>query len=372
MADRPLRILQIISSSATSGSERHLLCLSRLLLERGHHVEVVCPEPGWLPDVLRAAGVEVHIRQMRGRGRMGTMLFLMRKLRIGSFDVLHTHLTRAAYLGFPAGLVARVPVVTSVHIANNDPIYRRIARGRNRVVAVSHFIREMLDRIGVPSSHVEVIYNGTDLHASPPSDAAEVREELDIPTDAAVVGLVGRACVEKGHLELVRALGSLVGRHPRMHLLLVGKVEDSFRSDLMAALERAGLQGRVTLTGVRHDVPRLLDAMTFSTMPSHHETFGMAAIEASARGKAVVATRVGGLREVVVDGETGMLVDPGVEPLAKALDFLLGDPAARERMGAQGRRYVEEHFTLDRMGDRFEDLYRRVRGSSGASEGRGA
>ena len=130
------------------------------------------------------------------------------------------------------------------------------------------------------------------------------------------------------------------------------------------ALQEAGLHDCTTMTGVRHDIARLLDAMTLSTLPSHMETFGVAAIEAMARAKAVVATRVGALPEVVRHKQTGLLVDLRPEAIGEAVDYLLANDDEREAMGHRGRVLVEQKFTLTEMGSRFEAVYSRAAGRS--------
>jgi glycosyltransferase involved in cell wall biosynthesis len=116
------------------------------------------------------------------------------------------------------------------------------------------------------------------------------------------------------------------------------------------------------MTGIRHDIPRLLDSFTIAAMPSHMETFGVAALEAMARGKAVVATRVGGLPEVVRHGQSGILVDLRPEELAEAVSYLFTHDEERERMGETGRRIVEQKFTLPEMARQFEGVYAKATG----------
>jgi glycosyltransferase involved in cell wall biosynthesis len=169
--------------------------------------------------------------------------------------------------------------------------------------------------------------------------------------------LVGRVCREKGHLLMVDAMKDVLKEHPKAHLMFIGRVESMFDAEVREAIWSAGIGEHVTMTGVRHDVPRLLDSMAFTTMPSHRETFGIAAIEAMARSKAVVASRVGGLPEVVRHQQTGLLIDLRPEELASAVSYLLEHEDEREQMGAMGRRIVEEKFTLSHMVDRLEGVY---------------
>lgn len=357
-----LKILQIISSSATSGAERHSFSLSRQLKRLGHEVEVILPGEGWLPDILRQEGIPVHVSHMKGKGWSGTLALILKLQRAKRFNVIHTHLTRAAYLGYFAGHLQRAPIITSVHIANNDQIYKRLARRRNRLVAVSNFVRGMLHGRGISERFIETVYNGTDFQDFEISDRGSVFDEFGIPQDRKIIGLVGRVCPEKGHLEMVRAMREIRSEHPNAHAVFVGRVESSFEEELRHEVHEAGLADHLTLAGIRHDVPRILDAVTLTSMPSHIETFGVAAIEAMARGKAVVASNVGGLPEVVHHGQTGLLIDLRPESLAEAVNYLLSHETERERMGEMGRKMVERKFTNRVMAKRFERVYERALG----------
>jgi len=358
-----MRILQVVSSSATSGAERHVYQLSTLLKRRGHHVEVVCPPGGWLSTQLRDESISVLETNMKGAGWFRTFGYLARRIRKGQIDVVHTHLTRATWFGVLAGTVRRVPVVGTVHIGNHDQIYKRMARGRNRLVAVSNYVRGMLHGRGIPDRYIDTVHNGTDfVDLLPLGGVGSVREEFGIPESRRLIGLVGRVCREKGHLLMVDAMKDVLAEHRDAHLMFVGRVEQLFDPEVREAIWEAGIGEHVTMTGVRHDVPRLLDAMAFTAMPSHRETFGIAAIEAMARGKAVVASRVGGLPEVVRHQQTGLLVDLRPDELSEAVSYLLTHEGEREQMGAMGRRIVEEKFTLKHMVDRLEGVYQKTVG----------
>ncbi len=299
---------------------------------------------------------------MKGGGWLRTMAYMMREVRHSRIDVVHTHLTRAAYIGHALGLMTGVPIVTSVHIANNDQIYRRLARRNNRLVAVSNFVRGMLHGRGVPDRYIDTVYNGTDFGAFEAASPDQVKDELGIPRSRRLVGLVGKVCRDKGQLELLTAMKDVRKEHPDAHVVFVGRVDETFRADLDDAIADSGAAESVTLTGVRHDVPRMLDSFTLSTLPSRMETFGVAAIEAMARGKAVVATRVGALPEVVRHRQTGLLVDLRPNEIAEAVDYLLRNDDEREEMGRMGKFIVDQKFTLDEMTRRFENVYARAAG----------
>jgi len=295
---------------------------------------------------------------MKGGSWFRAMGYLVRQVRQNQIDVVHTHLTRAAYVGHALGRLTKVPIVTSVHIANNDQIYRRLAKRRNKLVAVSNFVAGMLHGRGISDRFIETVYNGTDFVDIQRSEPNSVKDELGIPRDRRIVGLVGKVTPDKGQLELIRAMRDVRLEHPDVHVVLVGLIEAAYGEEVRAEISSAGLADRVTMTGVRHDVPRLMDAFTLSTLPSKMETFGVAAIEAMARSKALVATKVGALPEVVRHKQTGLLVDLRPEAIGEAVSYLLSNEAEREAMGREARAVVEEKFTLGTMAARFESVYR--------------
>lgn len=359
---RPLRILQIISSATTSGAEKHILHLSQILRRDGHTVEVMCPPGGWLGEQCRAYGLGVTEIKMKGSGWAHTASAVAHKLRRENFDLVHSHLTRATYFGAIGGLLGGKPAVASVHVASHDQIYKRVARGQNRLVAVSNYVKGMLHGRGVHDRFIDTVYNGTDFIDYDRTDPRIVHRELGIPEGRRVIGLVGRVCHEKGHMIMVKAMKDVVKEHKDAHLVFVGRVEEGFVDELEDEIRASGLERHLTLTGVRNDVPRLLDSFEFTTMPSRQETFGIAAIEAMARRKPVIASRVGGLPEVVRHQHCGLLVDLRPEAVAEAADYLLTNPGDCQAMGEVGKMIVEQKFTLRQMANQLTDVYRKAVG----------
>lgn len=360
MSNRPLKVLQIVSSSAAGGAERHVLDLSESLTAHGHYVELVCPGEGWISGAARDAGLTVHISPMKRLGWLATRNLIGERVRSGGIELIHTHLTRASYIGYAAGMKTRVPVITTVHLLNNDRLYRQIARGRNRLVAVSEYVQSVLNDRGVAKAYIDTVYNGTDFLQFKPSDPAAVKAELGIPQDRVLIGIVGRICRTKGHIEMVRALKSIRMVSPNAHAVFVGRIESGFKAELARAVAAEGMGAHITFTGVRDDVPRIMDAFDISAMPSHMETFGLAAIEAMARSRPVIASNVGALPEVVSHGKTGLLVPVDPDRLADAAVQLIRDADMRRTMGKRARQEVEKRFSLDTMAHGCENVYRKA------------
>ncbi len=347
----------MVSACRPGGTERIVSSLSRSLVEEGWLVDVVCPARGWLTESLRDSGASFSTKPLRGISRYATIGSLAVRLREKPVDLIHAHLHRAARAAFVVSRLTGIPVVTTVHSAKHNPIYKRLATGSNRILAVSDYVRSLLLEWGVPASHVDVVYNGTNFDEAPAAARDEVLAEFGIPSDRQIIGFVGRIQPAKGSFELIDSIAQLFERGLPVHLILVGPVESM---DAEAYAASRGISNRVTFTGPRFDIPRLIDAFDLFALPSHRETFGVAALEAMARGKAVVASRVGGLPEVVLHKETGLLVEPGAGPLCDALADLLTHPLETEAMGKRGLEVARTRFSLESMILRLEQVYASV------------
>jgi glycosyltransferase involved in cell wall biosynthesis len=237
-------------------------------------------------------------------------------------------------------------------------ICRTLARFTDLSLAVSRGVKDYLvSEIGLDPVKVRVVPNGVDvasIDAARPG--AEVRRELGLPAAAPVLGLVGRLDHwGKGHRELFTAMAQLRARYPVQALIVGG----GRRIDEVKALAASlGLAAAVHFLGPRRDVPDLLRVMDVFVLPSYSEGVSLALLEAMAAGRPVVATAVGGLPEVVTDGDTGLLIPPrDPNALARALERLLADPAWARQLGANARARVRAHYSLDRLGREINAIY---------------
>lgn len=237
-------------------------------------------------------------------------------------------------------------------------ICRALGRFTDLSLAVSRGVKDYLvAEIGLDPAKIRVVPNGVDVAAI---DAArpgpEVRRELGLPEGVPVIGLVGRLDHwGKGHKELFEAVVGLKASHPVQALIVGGGRREAEVRQLAASL---GLAESVHFLGQRHDVPDLLHAMDIFVLPSYSEGVSLALLEAMAAGLPVIATAVGGLPEVVEDGETGLLIPPkDADALAGALERLLADPALVQRLGANARAQVRENYSLDRLGREINEIY---------------
>jgi glycosyltransferase involved in cell wall biosynthesis len=296
--------------------------------------------------VERGAGTFALGASAKSRYPLAT-LRLASLLRREGVQLLHAHCFYPTLIGILAARLAGCRFVfTRHHSDHNLRLGKRwhtrldalCARHADRVIAVSQATAEIMVRAeGVPASQITVVHNGQDPLADPDPDAVRaLRDEIGVAPEDRPCLMLGRLHEEKGHFVLIEALPSVLSRHPRALVLVVG--EGPHRAWMEEAVARNRLSGRVRFLGVRRDVPALMVVAEVVVVPSLAESFGFVALEAMALGRAVVAASTGGLPEIVVPGESGMLVAKGdARQLADGICRVLEDPALARRLGEAGR-----------------------------------
>lgn len=374
-----MRVLVVIDSLAFGGAENVLVTLAAEAPRLGLELDVLSLAPPtngratWLPR-LRAAGLEPRFLDISRLAQPDAVPRLARAIRESGCDVVHAHLEDATTLAPLAGRLARRPVLCTLHhvpvpLRGREAVRERLAvmaGGRSAgLVLVSQASHDGF-AARYPRSHRpgrwSVVHNGVDLERfrpTAPGEPTELPAELGVPAGAPVVAVVGHMRIGKGQDVAVRAWPEVVAEHPEARLLLIGNgpLEDEYR-DLARSL---GVADRVVFAGARDDVAAILPRTTLVALPTRMEALPTALLEAAASGVASVATDVGGVPEVVVDGETGWLV-PAPEPglFAAALRDALRDPARLRARGAAARRRAEECFGSAAWADRLAARYAAV------------
>jgi glycosyltransferase involved in cell wall biosynthesis len=222
--------------------------------------------------------------------------------------------------------------------------YRQVAM----FICASASIRQMLVEQGIPPSRTETVHEGIDLEHVDAAPPVSVREAFWLPHNAPIVGCVGALVDHKGHRYLIRAAAQIVREMPGVRIVILGEGER--RGELTDLIKQLNLERHVLLPGFRPDVLSLLKTFDVFVMPSVTEGLGTSLLDAMACRRAIVASRVGGIPEVVSHAETGLLVPPkDSDALASAIRRLLGDSALAERLARSGRARVERRFTTERM-----------------------
>jgi glycosyltransferase involved in cell wall biosynthesis len=258
------------------------------------------------------------------------------------------------------------PLVVELHYIIGPWLGRSTLRSLltcDHVITVSDFIRDEALRHGVPPERVTTIRNTMRPFAPAAADARPaVRAELGIAADTPLIGIVARVDPGKGHEDTIAAFARVAAAHPAARLLIVG--DGTMRTSLEAMAAATGLGDRIQFTGRRPDVPRVLSALDIFIHPSRQDPCPLGVLEAAAAGLPVVAFAEGGIREIVADGETGLLSPPeDVDALAASLQRLLSEPELAQRMGRAGRERIATQFRPEAAGEAFSAVLRQVAGT---------
>jgi len=365
-----LRVLHLIDKNhLNTGSVVQMMAATKGLALRGHDVWVGSRPGGDLELACADAGLPFLELPLRGPWDPISASKLRKHLRRQETDIIHVHKGRAHGVGLVAaiGMGKRPQLVVNRGVTFPLDIFNRLKYRHPRVTSVvcaADAVRDVVRSSGgLSPDRVHTIYSGTDpdIFDSARADMANVRCELGIDPGHLVVSQVSTRDW-KGWTDLLAAFALVAGRFPAALLLLVGCEPDEEKAKVKVASREAGLTGRVQTLPFRTDMPEVLAACDIVVDASWAGTGITGTIrEAMAMRRSVIATDCGGNRELVVDGEVGLVVpprDPG--SLAVALTRLLGDPELRNRLGTAARTRVVEHFSTEKRIDKLEALYRRV------------
>lgn len=370
-----MRVLMVVRP-ATGGMKRQVLALSEGLMTRGHEVAVAAPPDSEMLAEAAGAGLRTYPVPMVGpldpAADARAVRALVRVLREGAYDVVHAH-------GFKAGLVTRVADVLEgssavVVTAHNHVLYRddisRFTKWRYRAaeralaartdgyIAVSDSLRnELIAEYHLPSGKVVTVHNGIEPIAFlAPHDRLHARATFGLPAGAPVLGTACRFAPQKGLDNLIAALPAIRGRMPGTVLALGG--EGPLAGALHAQACDLGVDDAIVWTGVVQDMPEFFAALDAYVLPSRSEGLPLALVEAAVAAVPVVATRAGGTPEIIVDGLTGLLVEPNDrDALAAACVAVLTDRRRAGALAAAARERAVSEFAPGTMVDRTLRVY---------------
>ena len=367
---RPPTVCQLLHSLGVGGAEVLALGLAERLGSSNRFVFVCLDELGMLGETLRREGRTVHVLHRRP-GLDWSSLWRFREIwRSERVDLIHAHQHTPFFYAALSRLGRGTPPILFTEHGRHHPdhpgLKRRVAnrlvlRPRDRVVAVGEAVRgALIHNEGLPADRVSVIYNGIPIErfdrAFSLEERAEARREMGVEPDGQALVQVARLDYLKDHATALRALRRLIHRLPGARLILVG--EGPEEPAIRALTAELGLEGRVRMLGLRKDVPRLLAAADIALLTSISEGIPLTLIEAMAAGLPVVSTNVGGVAEIVVDRQTGLLAPSGDDAaLAEAIALLVGNAEARRRLGALGRERARELFSVHRMHAEYHKHY---------------
>jgi len=362
-----------------AGGQIALLSLLREIDKKQVNATVIVPSESPFTEELRKEGIHFEVIDL-GEIQKGWEPFLLLRnltaritptvklihlIRRQGIDIVHANGTFSFIACCFAAKLCRVPVIWWVHntgLARNGVFLIPFIRLADKIVAVTEAIRrEFVGLVRGADSKISTIYNGLDLRRFGNVTRREDKlQELGLLQGSPIIGTVSRLAPEKGLTYFIDAAARVLSAVPQARFLIVG--DGPIRRELEVEVSRKSLEDRVTFTGFRGDVLDIISTMDIFVLSAvSREALSMAVLEAMALRKPIVATDIGGNRELVVDGENGFLVPPGdAESLARAIITLSRDEEKRMAMGQIGRRRVEQFFRIEDMVERNLQLYREL------------
>ena len=378
---KPISVLQSITRLIVGGAQEHVMYIAALLDKNRYQVDILSgPQTGIegsLIEEVRARDIPLTIvpelvRQISPWKDFRALTKMAETMRNKHYDIVHTNSSKAGILGRFAARMAGVPII--IHTVHGWSFHdemssltrgcyilleRQAAAFSNAITNVSNLDIETGLAAGIGSrQQYHLIRSAIPLHEFNSSnfDRSAVRKELDIPENAIVVGNIGRFSPPKNPMEWIQIATEISRMVDNVHFLLVG--DGVLRSEVESLLKSEGLWKRTTITGLRRDVPRMLSVMDIFMFTSSREGLPRTIPQAMAMGIPVIANRVGGIPEVIQEGVTGYLCQPGeINKPAENCIYLINHPMKRAEMGRKGRAVVENEFSLDVMIEQTSNLY---------------
>ena len=376
MGKSKINVLQVSSSNVFGGAEEHVRTLVKYLDKDEFDVGAAVP-PGQFAEAIISEGVRFTSFRIHGKYDVKAVFDLRKIIKEGAIDIVHTHDRRADLIGAPAAKLAGVKVVTTIHDKINMDqsgrrtsgvsswVYRTILRrGFARIIAVSAATRDdVIDETGCRAEKVIHIVNGMDLdRLGIEPDREKLAEQLGIEKDKKIVGLVARLRGEnfakKGIIYFVEAARAIVREFESVRFVIAGG-EEQAEKKLRELARLSGVEGYFYFVRYRRSVLDVMSLFNVIVLPSLFEGLPRALMEGMALGVPAVATEIDGVKELIEDGKSGLLVKPAnSEELASAILRILNDENLAARLSEAGRSRVAGHFDGRVMAQETGNVYK--------------
>jgi glycosyltransferase involved in cell wall biosynthesis len=359
-----VKILHVETGMHLYGGALQVHYLLAGLHARGIDNLLLCPAGSAIAEAARSTAT-VHAVPMRGEADVTFAWRMWRLIVKERPDILHIHSRRGADLW--GSLVTRwtgQPAVLTRRVDNPEPgwLARWKCRPFRKLVTISEGILKVLLAEGVPADKVMCIHSSVEVAAwQQPPDRAWFNREFRLPADARPVAVIAQLIERKGHRHLIAAIPAILAQLPQAYFLFFGK--GPIGAELAALCHAQGIDEHVVFAGFREDMPRIMPNLDLVVHPALMEGLGVSLIQAAAAGVPIVASRAGGIPEIVRAGVNGVLVEPGdVAGLAREICGLLGDPKRHARLAAGGKTLAGSEFSVEAMVSGNLAVYRMIGG----------
>ena len=365
----PYKILYLDSVSVIGGAEISLLTLLRNLNREKFEPLVILPNRGMLGDRIQELDIDIKffpLNKINIRNPLPylkTVWSLIKILRNHNIDLLHCNMDICNQYGMIAAKLLNTPVITHTrNILGKRAFQRMFLSGADMLIANSRVCAESYSQYISKDQGVEIIYNAVDAEQFHPEGRCNLKSQFNIRNGEFVIGQVAQITPDKGQDVFIRALAQVVKTYPNVRALIVGDtvIDDSdwFLNKLKQLVKELDLIDKVTFSGFIKDIVDMYRCLDLVVLPSESEGFGRTIAEAMAMSKPVVATKVGGLPELILEGETGFLVPSGdSNALAYSILKIIESPDLARTIGINGRKMVKEKFSIENNVKKTEQAY---------------
>ncbi len=365
-----IKVLHTIDTIGPGGAETVFVNLAKGLDSQRFESVAAIAGPGWVSDMLRKNGIKPIFVQARGGFNLQYLLDLVRIILEHKIELVQSHLLGSNLYCSLAGLICRVPVVSTFHgfvdTSNKERLMsvksRLINWGSNKIVFVSDRLREQFIReYGFSAAKAITIYNGVDTSVFKPQKDDSIRKELGLGAENVLVGAVGNIRPAKGYDCFLKAARLVVDKHPKCRFVIAGEGSGALYESLLRLRNDLNLEKVFFFLGFRGDATKVLNNMDIFVLPSTSEGFSISTIEAMACGIPVVATKSGGPEEIIRSGETGLLIEAGSpEKIAAVIEVICLDRGLAETLSRAGSRFAEEKFSFQAMVASYQGLFNSI------------
>jgi glycosyltransferase involved in cell wall biosynthesis len=362
-----IRVLHTIDTTGPGGAETVFINLLRGLDGRRFESHAAIAGPGWVHDTLLKHQIVPAFVPSKGRFSHRYLWALVRLVHKHKIDIIQSHLLGSNIYCSLAGLICRVPVISTFHgfvdTSENERLMalksQSINLGSRAIVFVSDRLREhYVDRLGISSKKSVTIYNGVDTATFHPQRDDRIRKALGLNAEHILIGALGNMRPAKGYEYLLQAARLVHDAHPRCRFLIAGQGTGFLYEKLLELQKDMKLEDLFFFIGYRSDTAILLNNLDMFVLPSVSEGFSISTLEAMACGVPVVATRSGGPEEILQDGVNGLMVQPAnAQALAAALSRLVGSDALCRVLKDNALSVVKEKFSKEAMLKKYSRLY---------------
>ncbi|WED21988.1 glycosyltransferase family 4 protein [Vibrio sp. JC009] len=354
-------VLHICLSKGWGGLEMYPIRTGKEFIKHGYKVFGLCVAGTRVASGMDEAGLETYQVKSKNHLIAFELLKLNRWLKQNNVEVIHCHKSGDILVSALLNLLTSRRVLFTEHMGVTRPkkdIYHKWVYSHvDQVLSISNeTLKRNIKALPVPENKIERLWLGTDIPEQPITDQAhiaEVKESLDIPESAKIIGTIGRICRGKGQLELIRAFELIASDFKDLHLLIVGGLNESegadadYTRELTAAASASKHNNRIHLAGFQKDITAMYSVMDIVCLPYYNEAFGLTAIEAMAEKKAIVAAKTGALPEIL--GEHALFCDPkSSESIANAIAEYLNKPELISRNSESARIRAENEFSMQK------------------------